>query len=133
MCIVFDPAGTPQVTQNDGTVTSPGTRVRDVRLADGSTIVQAGAVVAGPGIAVVTNDFSARGGDQYPFRGLPFTTLGRTYQQTMFDYITQDLGGAITVAKYPGAADVANGTPTGTGAATRIKRITDPANRPGCP
>ena len=37
---------------------------------------QDGAVVAGPGVAIATNDFSARGGDQYPFRGLPFTTVG---------------------------------------------------------
>jgi 5'-nucleotidase len=133
MCMVFDPAGTAQVTQNDGTVTSPGTRVREVRLADGTLVVQAGTVLPGAGIAVVTNDFSARGGDQYPFRGLPFTTLGRTYQQTLSDYVTIDLGSAITVTQYPGAADVASGSPTGTGAATRIKRVLDPLNPPVCP
>jgi 5'-nucleotidase len=132
ICMVFDPAGTAQVTLNDGTVTTPGTRVREVRLADGTPIVTGGSVVAGPDLAVVTNDFSARGGDQYPFRGLPFTTLGRTYQQTLFDYVTQNLGGAITQAQYPGAADVASGTPTGSGAANRIKRVTDPANPPTC-
>jgi hypothetical protein len=81
----------------------------------------------------VTNDFSARGGDQYPFRGLPFTTLGKTYQQTLFDYVTIDLSAVITVAQYEGKADVASGTPTGAAAATRIKRITDPGNPPTCP
>jgi 5'-nucleotidase len=133
ICMVFDPAGVAQVTLNDGTVTTPGTRVREVRLADGTPVVTAGSVVAGPDLAVVTNDFSARGGDQYPFRGLPFTTLGRTYQQTLFDYVTLNLGGAITQAQYPGTADVASGTPTGSGASNRIKRVTDPANPPICP
>jgi len=132
MCMVFDPAGVAQVTQNDGTVTSPGARVREVRLADGAPIVLNGAVQVGPGLNVVTNDFSARGGDQYPFRGLPFITLGRTYQQTLFDYVTVNLGGAITAVQYQGAADVASGTPTGTAAATRIKRVTDPLNPPTC-
>ncbi|MBC7882140.1 MAG: bifunctional metallophosphatase/5'-nucleotidase [Anaerolineae bacterium] len=124
LCMVFDPAGTAQVTQNDGTVTTPGTRVREAKLANGTFVIQNGSVVAGNGINVVTNDFSARGGDQYPFRGLPFTTLGITYQQSLFTYVTDTAGlnDQITVAQYPGAADVASGTPTGTGVATRILR-----------
>jgi 5'-nucleotidase len=132
MCMVFDPAGVAQVTQNDGTVTLPGARVREVRLADGTPIVLNGAVQSGPGLNVVTNDFSARGGDQYPFRGLPFITLGRTYQQTLFDYVTVNLGGPITAVQYQGAADVASGTPTGAAAATRIRRVVDPLNTPTC-
>lgn len=131
-CMVFDPAGTAQVTQNDGSVTASGSRVREVRLADGSLVVQGGAVVDGAPLAVVTNDFSARGGDQYPFRGLPFTTLGRTYQQTLFDYVSVDLGGLIDTTRYEGAADVAGGSPTGAAPARRILRVVDPANPPSC-
>jgi 2',3'-cyclic-nucleotide 2'-phosphodiesterase (5'-nucleotidase family) len=133
MCIVFDPTGTAQVTQNDGTVTLPGTRVREVRLVDGTTVVAGGTVQAGPGVNLVTNDFSARGGDQYPFRGLPFVTLGKTYQQTLFDYVTINLSGIITSAQYQGAADVASGTPTGGAPALRIRRVTNPAVPPTCP
>lgn len=121
-CMVFDPAGTAQVTANDGTVTAPGTRVTEVRLADGTYVVSGGSVQVGDGIDVVTNDFSARGGDQYPFRGLPFTTLGATYQQTLKGFVTGNLAGRITVAAYEGRADVASGTATGSAPATRILR-----------
>ncbi|MGH8827208.1 MAG: bifunctional metallophosphatase/5'-nucleotidase, partial [Jiangellaceae bacterium] len=65
----YDTTQPAQVVDNAGTVLSPGSRVMDVVLDDGTVIVQGGAVVDGPGIAVATNDFSARGGDQYPFRG----------------------------------------------------------------
>lgn len=133
MCIVFDPAGAAQVTLNDGTVTSPGSRVREVRLVDGTPIVVNGSVVPGAGVNIVTNDFSARGGDQYPFRGVPFVTLGKTYQQTLLDYVTIDLAGVIAAAQYPGVADVASGTPTGSGQALRIKRVPVAGPAPTCP
>jgi 5'-nucleotidase len=137
-CMVFDPAGTPQVTTNNGTVTTPGARVREVKLADGTPIVTTGAVVAGDPVVMVTNDFSARGGDQYPFRGAPFTTLGKTYQQTLRDYLSSPTGlnGLVTFAAYEGMADVTTtgpDDPTGTRVATRIKRVVDPLNPPTCP
>lgn len=94
-------AGTAQVIDENGVITTPGTRVLDVVLDDGTVIVADGVVVAGPGIAVATNDFSARGGDQYPFNGLPFTTVGKSYQQSLQDYIVEELGGLITAAQYP--------------------------------
>jgi 2',3'-cyclic-nucleotide 2'-phosphodiesterase (5'-nucleotidase family) len=97
----YNPAGTAQVVDNDGVVLSPGSRVVDVTLDDGTPLVVGGNVVAGPGIAVATNDFSARGGDQYPFRGLPFTTVGVTYQQALLEYIVEDLNGLISAADYP--------------------------------
>jgi 5'-nucleotidase len=101
----YDASGVAQVTENDGTVTTPGTKVQEVVLDDGTVIVQGGQVVAGaPDVDIATNDFSARGGDQYPFRGLPFTTLGVTYQQALRNYIedaTWGLGGTITAADYP--------------------------------
>lgn len=97
----YDTTFPAQVVDNDGTVLSPGSRVRSVVLDDGTVIVQDGVVVPGAPISVATNDFSARGGDQYPFRGIPFTTVGLTYQQALAQYLSGDLGGAITAADYP--------------------------------
>ena len=59
------------------------------------------AVVPGPGLPVATIDFLARGGDQYPLLGLPFTTLGITYQQALVDHLVNVLGGTISAADYP--------------------------------
>ncbi|MGH8775166.1 MAG: bifunctional metallophosphatase/5'-nucleotidase [Jiangellaceae bacterium] len=97
----YDATRTAQVVDNAGVVLTPGDRVRSLVLDDGTVIVADGAVVAGAGVAVATNDFSARGGDQYPFRGLPFTTVGLSYQQALSDYIVDDLAGLISAADYP--------------------------------
>lgn len=97
----YDVTGTPMIIDENGVITQEGDRVVDVTLDDGTVVVQDGAVVAGPGIAVATNDFSARGGDQYPFGGLPFTTVGVSYQQALEDYIVEDLSGLITAEQYP--------------------------------
>ena len=53
---------------------------------------------------VGTIDFLARGGDGYNFGGLPFTTLGVTYEQSMLNYLAGPLAGLITEAQYPNAA-----------------------------
>jgi 5'-nucleotidase len=99
---VWDATGTPQVLDGDGNVTTPGTRVQEITLEDGTPIVEAGAVVAGaPEVTVATIDFLARGGDQYPFRGAPFTSVGVSYQQALADYIEVGLGGLITAGDYP--------------------------------
>jgi 5'-nucleotidase len=97
----WDPAGTSQVLDADGNVLTPGTRVVDVMLDDGTMIVSAGAVVDGPALTIATIDFLARGGDQYPYRGAPFTNIGVTYQQALANYIEIGLGGTITAADYP--------------------------------
>jgi 5'-nucleotidase len=99
----WDPAGTPQILDASGNVTTPGTRVLDVTLDDGTPIVVGGVVQAGDPIDIATIDFSARGGDQHPYRGAPFTTVGVSYQQALSNYIQDPagLGGAITAADYP--------------------------------
>ena len=104
--MVYDPAGTAQVLDADLNVVTPGTKVKEIVLDDGTVIVTGGAVVAGDPIDIATIDFSARGGDQYPYRGIPFTTLGVVYQQALFNYITDSainggLAGLITAAQYP--------------------------------
>lgn len=99
--LVYDPTLTAQVVDNDGNVLTPGNRVVSIVLDDGTVIVANGAVVPGPTVSITTNDFSARGGDQYPFRGAPFTTVGVTYQQALFNYIVTGLGGLISAADYP--------------------------------
>jgi 5'-nucleotidase len=78
-----------------------GARVVDATLDDGTPIVIGGVVQDGADLVVATIDFLARGGDEYPFGDAPFTTLGVTYQQALFDYITEGLGGVITAADYP--------------------------------
>jgi 2',3'-cyclic-nucleotide 2'-phosphodiesterase (5'-nucleotidase family) len=80
-----------------------GNRVLSITLSDGTKIVEAGALVPGaPTVDMATIDFLPRqNGDEYPFGGLPFTTLGRTYQQALSAYIQEGLGGNVTAAQYP--------------------------------
>ena len=80
-------SGAAQVLGADGTVAVPGTRVQRVMLNDGNVIVDGGTVVPGPALTVATIDFLARGGDQYPYRGAPFTILGVSCQQALTNYI----------------------------------------------
>jgi 5'-nucleotidase len=100
---VWDATGTPQELDGDGNVTTPGTRVVDVTLDDGTPIVVGGAVQAGPDLTVATINFLANGGDQYPFRGAAFTSVGITYQQALSDFIQDAAGlnGLISAADYP--------------------------------
>lgn len=98
---VYDPSGTAQILDEDSNVVTPGTRVQEVILDDGTVIVSGGAVVAGDDLTIATIDFLARGGDQYPYRGADFVTLGATYQQAVSNYIETGLGGLITEAEYP--------------------------------
>ena len=97
----WDPDGTAQILDEDGSVVTPGTRVVDVALDDGTMIASAGVVVDGPGLNIATIDFLARGGDQYPYRGAPFTNIGATYQQALANYIELGLSGLISAVDYP--------------------------------
>jgi carbonic anhydrase/nucleoid-associated protein YgaU len=100
--LVYDRAGTAQAMDDDGNIVTPGTRVQSITLADGTAIVQDGAVVEGaPAVNVATIDFLAQGGDQYPFGEAKFTPLGVSYQEALRNYITEALGGTITADKYP--------------------------------
>ncbi len=99
---VWDANGTSQALDEDGRVVTPGTRVRSAQLADGTWLVRDGAAVAGAGpVHIATLDFIARGGDEYPYRGAPFVSLGVTYRQAIVNYIGEELGGVITADRYP--------------------------------
>ncbi len=104
--VVYDTAETAQQIDSDGNIITPGERVRDVVLDDGTVIVQNGSVVAGPPLHVATIDFLARGGDGYPYAGAGFTTVGTTYQQALVNYLTfptaeGGLGGNVSAADFP--------------------------------
>ncbi len=96
--IAYNPAGTAQQLDDDGNVSTPGNRIIAITLDDGTQIVSRGNVVGGaPDVNIAIGNFLARGGDQYPFRGAPFTQLGVTDQQTLANYISTALGGVVSV------------------------------------
>src|SRR5918999_276001 len=100
-------SGTWMLIATDGTVITPGTRVKHVERDDGTVLVMNGIVQPGAPVDIATTDFSARGGDQWPFRGAPFTTLGVTYQQALSNFI-QDPNGLnrlVRAADYPVAGE----------------------------
>ncbi len=98
----WDPAGTAQILDANGNVVTPGTRIREISLNDSTVIVTGGAVVMGaPSVTVAVTTFLATGGDQYPFRGASFTNLAISYQQSLFNYIVNTLGGVISAIDYP--------------------------------
>ncbi|MEM6973935.1 MAG: choice-of-anchor I family protein [Pseudomonadota bacterium] len=94
----FNPAGTAQVLDDDGNVTTAGTRVKNVALIDENgaptqLIIEDGAVVEGASqsIQVVTLDFIAGGGDGYPFEALgTVTETGIGEQQALSDFLSDN-------------------------------------------
>lgn len=72
-----------------GAITTAGTRVRQITLADGRVLVRDGSVVPGaPSVTVVTNNFTAEGGDNYPtLAKLVKTGFGISYEQALYGYL----------------------------------------------
>ena len=104
----YDPDAPARETDRAGDCSlagNPGSRIREVRLDDGTVIVRDGRVVPGDPVVLATIDFLANGGDCYPLAGIEFTKLGVSYQQALADYIARDLGGRITAADYPVGGD----------------------------
>ncbi len=101
--IVYDPAAQRQLVDDDGNVLQEGSRVISILLDDGTAIVENGLVVNGaPSVNISTVDFLARGGDQYPFRDAPFTILGVSYQQALFNYLINGIDNrTVTSGDYP--------------------------------
>jgi 5'-nucleotidase len=111
----WDPNGLPMVADVNGNVTQPGQRVIDVVLDDGTILYSNGALQPGArAVNIATIDFLANGGDQYPYRGVPFFNIGVSYQQALSNYIQDGLGGDVTAALYPttGEARITRFDPT---------------------
>jgi 5'-nucleotidase len=88
--IVVDTTRQAQVITSAGVVTTPGDRVRSAQLADGRFIIQNGAVVAGaPNVTIVTNSFTAAGGDNFPWFAANTNTVQfpATYEQAWVEYL----------------------------------------------
>jgi 2',3'-cyclic-nucleotide 2'-phosphodiesterase (5'-nucleotidase family) len=98
----WDRSGTRQRLDPNGNVVTPGTRIREVVLNDGTVIVSGGTVVSGArSVTIALTNFLAGGGDEYPFRGVGFANLGITTQQALIHYIVNTLDGVITAVDYP--------------------------------
>lgn len=115
-------ACTAQVVGTGGTITTAGSRVREVTLDDGTKVVDDGAIVTGDPIDVATVDFLAKGGDQYPFRGIPYQLTTTPYQQALEEYLVDapasgGVGGSVTAAQYPvggeGRITISSSAPAG--------------------
>jgi 5'-nucleotidase len=98
---VYSTMGDAMIQDIDGNLVQPGTRVQEIVLDDGTVIVSDGEVQPGEDITIATIDFLATGGDQYPFRGAPYTSIGATYQQALAQYINLWLSGLIRASHYP--------------------------------
>ena len=106
--LTYNPSAPARETDRAGNCSlagNPGSRIREVRLDDGTVIVRDGKVVPGDPVVLATIDFLANGGDCYPLSGIEFTSLGVTYQQALADYIATDLSGWIPLADYPAGGD----------------------------
>ena len=101
--LIYDPSAQKLELDDAGAVVTEGQRVREIALADGTKLVEGGAVVEGaPAVNLATIDFLARGGDKYPFGGdVVFTPVGVSYQQALGLFIEEDLGGKVTAEAYP--------------------------------
>lgn len=114
----FDPSGTAQVLNPDGTVATEGMRVQNVVLIDEEgnttkTIIKDGEVADNaPGsIKTVTLNFLAGGGDGYPFSAFSdVTDLGIGEQQALSNFLTdnfpEDGTDSFDVADTPIAEDM---------------------------
>jgi 5'-nucleotidase/UDP-sugar diphosphatase len=114
---VLATAGSPPTPTVPATIVTPGQRVRNLWLtngtlsntADDTQLIADGTAVANcPTLDLATTDFSAKDGDAYPFitQGLTFLPVGALYNQAFEDYVVAPtavggLGGVITAAQYP--------------------------------
>lgn len=118
LSVVASLSGTAQVIASDGTVTTPGSRVVSITLDDGTPIVAAGVVVAGaPNVRLVTNSFTADGGDNYPWLGSnPNKTqlfdsdgVAATYESAWTDFLLSLAPGFMGLPTIPAIAAYAPG------------------------
>jgi len=120
--MTVDKSATAQTLDSSGNVTRQGERIRSLELDDGTDVVADGAIAPGaPTVNVATTNFTAGGGDGYPFRGLTFVPARQgdavvPYQQSLFQYLTDPStsvvaglaarGGSVTAASHPGTGRI---------------------------
>jgi len=94
---------TPATGATTGSITTAGTRVKSITLADGRALVSDGAVVAGaPSVTIVTNNFTADGGDNYPtLAALKKAAIGIDYEVALFDYLRSFPAGTAGLPTIP--------------------------------
>ena len=80
---------TPAAGATAGTITTAGTRVKSIILADGRALVTNGEVVANaPSVTIVTTDFTAKGGDNYAtLAALKYSSIGIDYEVALYEYL----------------------------------------------
>ena len=107
---------TPTGDAYAGNITTAGTRVKDITLNDGRALVKDGAVVAGaPAVTIVTNQFTADGGDNYPtFQKMTKVAFGVSYEQGLYDYLLSFPKNAAGLPEVP-ASDARYSKTTGEG------------------
>jgi 2',3'-cyclic-nucleotide 2'-phosphodiesterase (5'-nucleotidase family) len=129
--VTYNRCGTAQVTsnpppgENAGTITTPGTRVVHVTLADGTPLVVGGVPVPGaPNVRIVTNSFTAAGGDNFAVLEDLFAAntvgLPGSYEQALRQYIADPAKFPIGPSGFPTipATDTRYALPTGEGRIT---------------
>ena len=97
-----DIARDPMTVNAAGTLVTHGSRVRQLILARGDTLIRNGMVVDSTRkIPFVTIDFLARGGDGYPLAKDSFVIAPIPQHQVLRNYIHTGLGGTVDSALYP--------------------------------
>jgi 2',3'-cyclic-nucleotide 2'-phosphodiesterase (5'-nucleotidase family) len=94
---------TPATGANVGSITTEGTRVKSITLTDGRSIVSNGSLVAGaPSVTMVTNNFTADGGDNYPaLAALKKSAFGIDYEVALYEYLRTFPAGAAGLPTIP--------------------------------
>ena len=94
---------TPATGATVGSVTTAGTRVKSITLSDGRALVSNSSVVAGaPLVTIVTNNFTADGGDNYPtLAALKKAAIGIDYEVALFDYLRSFPAGTAGLPTIP--------------------------------
>lgn len=108
----WNPYNTAMEIDEHGNITRQGSRVRSVLLNDGTVLVANGNVVKDTTLSVATNNFTAEGGDQYPWDTASYDDMVIAYQKAIFNYLIDPnaLNGSVTAAMYPeGGQQGANG------------------------
>jgi hypothetical protein len=72
-------------------------------LSDGRKLIDAGKVVAGaPSVTIVTNNFTADGGDNFPtLAALKKSAFGISYEEALYEYLLSFAAGSSGLPTIP--------------------------------